>query len=81
MSIRGKAFIAGVYEHPRREIPDRTLTEIQADVALGALADAGLSIGDVDGYFCDSSAGFGPLTMIEYLGLSCSYVDSTETGG
>ena len=81
MGIRGKAFIVGAYEHPRREIPDRTLTQIHADVALGALADAGLSIGDVDAYFCDSGAGFGPITMAEYLGLRCSYVDSTETGG
>ncbi len=81
MSIRGKAYIVGAFEHPRREIPDRSLTQIHADVALGALADAGLSLGDVDAYFCDSGAGFGPLSMAEYLGLRCSIVDSTETGG
>ncbi len=82
MSIRGKAHIAGVYEHPRREIPDRTLAEIHAEVAAGALADAGLDFDDVDAFFCDGSApGMGPLSMVEYLGLRCSYVDSTETGG
>jgi acetyl-CoA C-acetyltransferase len=73
--------IAGAFEHPRREIPDRTVPQIHAEVALGALGDAGLTLGDVDAYFCDSSAGFGPLSMAEYLGLRCSYVDSTETGG
>src|SRR2546423_1265339 len=38
MSLRAKAFIAGAYEHPRRDIPDRTVAEIHAEVALGALA-------------------------------------------
>ena len=43
MSIRGKAYIAGIYEHPRRDIPDRTLAQIHAELALGAVADAGLT--------------------------------------
>jgi len=81
VSIRGKALIAGAYEHPRREIPDRTVPQIHAEVAVGALGDAGLALSDVDAYFCDSSAGFGTLSMAEYLGLRLSYVDSTETGG
>ena len=82
MSIRGKAFIAGVYEHPLREIPDQTIAQIHTQCCLGALADAGLSLSDVDAYFCaGDSPGFGGLSMAEYLGLSCSYIDSTETGG
>jgi acetyl-CoA C-acetyltransferase len=83
MTIRGKAFVAGVYEHPRREIPDRSLAQIHAEVALGALADAGLTLDDVDGYLCAGDApGFGPLSMADYLGLDkLSYLDSTETGG
>ena len=82
MSIRGQAIIAGAYEHPRREIPDRTVAQIHHEVAAGALADAGLTFADVDGYLCDSTApGFGPVSMSEYLGLSPRYIDSTETGG
>ena len=82
MGIRGKAVIVGAFEHPRREIPDRTIAQIHHEVAAGALADAGLTLADVDGYFCDSTApGFGPVSMAEYLGLSARYVDSTETGG
>ena len=81
MTIRGQASIAGVYEHPRREIPDRSIPQLHAEVALGAVADAGLSLADVDAYFCDSAAGFGPISMVEYLGLHPRYVDSTETGG
>src|SRR6201994_2905893 len=81
MSIRGKAFIAGVYEHPLREIPDRASSQIHAEVAFGALADAGLTLADVDGYFTDSAHGFGGLSMADYLGLKLKHIDSTETGG
>jgi acetyl-CoA C-acetyltransferase len=82
MSIKGRAVIVGAYEHPRREIPDRTVAQIHQEVAAGALADAGLSFDDVDAYLCDSTApGFGPVSMAEYLGLAPRYVDSTETGG
>ncbi|HWM19840.1 MAG TPA: thiolase domain-containing protein [Ilumatobacteraceae bacterium] len=82
MTLRGAASIVGAYEHPLREIPDSTLAEIHADVALGALADAGLALADVDAYFCDGEApGLGPLSMAEYLGLRCRYADSTEFGG
>jgi acetyl-CoA C-acetyltransferase len=81
VTLRGSAFIVGAYEHPRREIPDRSTAQIHAEVALGALADAGLSLADVDAYFCDSSAWLGALSMTEYLGLKCRHVDSTETGG
>ena len=49
MTTRGKAHIAGVYEHPLRTIPDKTVPQIHAEVALGALADAGLTMADVDG--------------------------------
>jgi acetyl-CoA C-acetyltransferase len=81
MSIRGKAYIAGVYEHPLRVIPDRSSSQIQAEVAFGALADAGLTLADVDGYFTDSAHGFGGLSMADYLGLKLKHIDSTETGG
>jgi acetyl-CoA C-acetyltransferase len=80
--IRGKAFIAGAFEHPRRDIPDLTVAEIHAAVALGALEDAGLTLADVDGYFCDSTfPGMGAMSMAGYLGLRLSFADSTELGG
>ncbi|HVV22355.1 MAG TPA: thiolase domain-containing protein [Pseudonocardiaceae bacterium] len=75
------AVIAGVYEHPLREIPDRSVAQIHTEVALGALADAGLELSDVDGYFCDSTAPGGLLGMADHLGLHPTYLDSTETGG
>ncbi len=83
MSIRGQAHVAGAYEHPDRVIPDKSVSQVHAEVALGALADAGLAMSDVDAYFCAGDApGFGPLSMADYLGLKkLRYVDSTETGG
>jgi len=83
MTIRGKAFITGAYEHPLRDIPDRSTPQVHAEVAIGALADAGLTLDDVDAYFCAGDApGFGALSMADYLGLKkLSYLDSTEMGG
>jgi len=83
MTIRGKARIAGAYEHPDRKIPDKSVAQVHAEVALGALADAGLTMSDVDAYFCSGDApGFGPISMADYLGLNrLRYMDSTETGG
>ncbi|MGI9616361.1 MAG: thiolase domain-containing protein [Acidimicrobiales bacterium] len=82
MSIRGKAFIAGAFEHPGRKIPDQSLMEIHARVCVGALEDAGLKMSDVDAYFgAGDSPGFGTLSMMDYLGISATYIDSTEMGG
>lgn len=82
MSIRGRAFVAGVFEHPGRELPDTSIAQIHAEVATGALADAGLTLADVDGYFCASDApGFGGISMAEYLGIRPRYIDTTESGG
>jgi len=77
------ARIAGAYEHPDRKIPGKSIAQVHAEVALGALADAGLSVADVDAYFCAGDApGFGPVSMADYLGLKqLRFADSTETGG
>lgn len=81
MSIRNAAYVAGIYEHPGRDLPNHTIWDIHTEVAIGALADAGLSMGDVDALFCDGTAGFGVLTLCDHLGIRPKYVDSTETGG
>ena len=83
MSIKGKAYLAGVYEHPTRDAPDKTTAQLHAESARGALADAGLSFDDVDGYFCAGDApGFGAMSMVDYMGLkNVRHMDTTETGG
>ena len=82
MSLNGAAYIVGAYEHPTRKADDLSVVRLHADVAKGALEDAGLSKSDIDGYFCAGDApGLGATTMAEYLGLKLRHVDSTECGG
>lgn len=82
MARHAKAHIAGIYEHTTRKALDKTVPQLHAEVARGALADAGLSKDDVDGFFCDGSVpGLGGLALAEYMGLNLRYTDTTETGG
>lgn len=74
--------IVGIYEHPTRLATDQSVSQLHAEVARGALQDAGLSKSDIDGYFCASDApGIGPLSILEYMGLDVRYTDSTDIGG
>ncbi len=76
------AYIVGAFEHPTRLAPDKTVAQLHAEVAAGAIADAGLSKDDIDGYFCAGDApGPGALSIVDYLNLRARHVDSTETGG
>ena len=82
MTIKGAAYIAGAFEHPTRKADALSLAQLHAEVAKGALEDAGLTKDDVDGYFCAGDApGLGPLSMADYMGLKLRHVDTTETGG
>lgn len=82
MSLDGKAYIVGAYEHPTRKADDLSVARLHADVARGALEDAGLTKDDIDGYFCAGDApGLGATSMVEYMGLKVRHVDSTECGG
>ena len=82
MSLKNQACIVGIYEHPTRKAPDKTIAQLHAEVAHGALADAGLSFRDIDGYACAGDApGLGPLAMIDYMNLRVRHMDSTDTGG
>lgn len=82
MSIKRRACIAGVFEHPTRKAPDKTVAQLHAEVARGALADAGLTLADVDGYFCAGDApGLGANSIADYLGLNVRHIDTTDTGG
>jgi len=82
MSVKGKAYVVGAWEHPLRDIPHLSTAQVHAECAKGALEDAGLSFGDVDAYFCAGDApGFGAMSMADYMGLKLRHMDSTETGG
>ena len=82
MSLDGVACIAGAWEHPTRKATDKSVAQLHAECAAGALVDAGLTRADVDGYFCAGDApGMGPLSMVDYLNLRVRHVDATDIGG
>src|SRR5271169_4403901 len=83
MSLKRKAAIAGVYEHPTRFAPDKSMFQLQAEAARGALADAGLTIKDVDGLLSTGigMSAMGVIGLADYLNLTPNYIDSTSIGG
>jgi acetyl-CoA C-acetyltransferase len=88
MATDSGVYVAGAFEHPTREAPEKSTEQLHAEVARGALDDAGLSSGDVDGYltagvpeYQDGRPSLTPLIMADYLGLDPSFVDMTDTGG
>lgn len=81
-SLNGAAVIVGAFEHPGRRLPGYSLAQVHQEVISGALKDAGLTLADVDGFFCDSTApGYGALDLMQHLGLQCTYSESSEMGG
>jgi acetyl-CoA C-acetyltransferase len=82
MTIKGKAYIVGAYEHPLRKAPNTSVAQLHAEVAKGALEDAGLTKDDIDGYFCAGDApGANVWSMANYMNLKLRHVDSTDMGG
>lgn len=82
MSRHAAAYIVGAYEHPLRNAPDTSVAQLHAEVAAGALADAGLTKEDIDGFFCGPDApGTGPLSLADYMNLNLRHVDTTNTSG
>lgn len=83
----GEVAVVGVCESARRKAPGVHPYAIHAEVIRGALQDAGLEIGDVDG-FCtvasmpteggrDMDLG----ELAEYVGIRPRWFDSTDIGG
>jgi acetyl-CoA C-acetyltransferase len=83
MSVKGKAYIVGAYEHPLRKAPNHSVSQLHAECAKGALEDAGLTKNDIDGYFCAGDApGANVWSMANYMNLKqLKHVDSTDMGG
>ncbi len=76
------AAIAGVAESDLGVVPDKSALQLQAEAAREALADAGLTVHDVDGVFTASSDDWAPsMRIAEYLGIRPRHTDSTNIGG
>ena len=83
MSLSRKTAVAGVFEHPTRFAPDKSLFQIMAESVRGALDDAGLTIKDMNG-LCTTGiglSGMGIVGFCDYLNLTPNFVDSTSIGG
>jgi acetyl-CoA acetyltransferase len=81
-TLRGSAAIVGVATFGNGEAPGFTDMELLARSAHAAVADAGLTLRDIDG-LCTASASatMWAMPVIEHLGLNPRYVDSTMLGG
>ena len=80
--LRGSAAIAGVGLFGNGESPGYTDMELLAIAAHRAVADAGLTMADIDG-LCTASvlSTMWPMPVIEYLGLNPTFIDGTMLGG
>ncbi len=59
-------------------IPEMSELQLQADAALNAVADAGLTAADIDGI---ATAGEPPDALAQYLGITPEWIDGTLIGG
>ncbi|OJZ75983.1 thiolase [Mycobacterium paraffinicum] len=83
MTTRGTATIVGVADEVSATgVIDVPLRELEARVITAALADAGLSLRDVDG-LCTCTGGtlMHSVELAEYLGIAPRFTDATQTGG
>lgn len=82
-ALRGSVAVVGVGEAGIPVMPDgSTPVDAMALAAARAVADAGLTLRDVDGVFAAGLQLFMPtLSLSEYLGLTPRYSDSTQVGG
>ena len=70
-SFSGSIAIAGVHEYESRWAPDKTSFQIMAECTREALADAGLRLEDVDGFFgaTMTMGAMGMVQLSEYLNI------------
>jgi acetyl-CoA C-acetyltransferase len=82
-SLTRRAAVVGAYEFPARVIPGYTEPRLEAECAMAALNDAGLTLGDVDGYFGVTAPveSASATTMCDYLNINPKIVGDTNIGG
>ena len=81
--LRGAAAIVGVADaaDASGQIPG-TVPQIEARMIREALADAGLTLADVDGVAVNNPVGWAAsLELAERLGITPRWTDTTQTGG
>ncbi|MBC7954528.1 MAG: thiolase, partial [Cytophagales bacterium] len=80
--LRGSVAVVGVGHAGIGEAPGFTPMELLAQAAARAVADAGMTMQDIDGLAtCASGATMWAMNATEYLGLRPRFVHSTMLGG
>ncbi|MEO1292794.1 MAG: acetyl-CoA acetyltransferase [Pseudomonadota bacterium] len=81
-SLRAKAACIGLATTGSPEAPGRNSVELMAEASLAALADAGLSLADVDGLFAaNATQSMAAVSLAEYLGIRPVFSDGSNIGG
>lgn len=82
MSLRGSIAITGVATAGCGEAPGMSEIELLGLAARAAVADAGLSMRDIDG-LCTANLNIAmwPLNVVEYLGIRPAFIEGTNIGG
>ena len=73
--------IVGVADLDPKLIAGRSVHSLHTEAIMLALADAGLTLDDVDGFATTGVGGFPATEMSEYLGIHPSWTDSSSAGG
>jgi acetyl-CoA acetyltransferase len=84
MSLRGAAAVVGVAELAPTRTTEETQLTLMARVATAAIADAGLTLGEVDGLILAPTPGitqFAPAAIAEHLGLRVRFAELVDLGG
>jgi acetyl-CoA acetyltransferase len=80
--LRGRTAIVGVGQAGFGQAHGYTEQEVLAQAAMAAIADAGLSLKDIDGITtCSSLSTMWGMSVVEYLGIRPTFLDSTMIGG
>lgn len=81
-NLRGSVAVVGVGLAGIGEAHGRTDMELMIEAAQKAVADAGLSMRDIDGLATSAiGASMWALPTVEYLGIRPKFIDSTMLGG
>jgi acetyl-CoA acetyltransferase len=85
VTLKQAAAIVGIAETPVGKVPGRTTTELYADAVVGAVADAGLTLEDVDGLITGNARFESYLyhadMVAEYLNIQPPHAINVSTGG
>lgn len=81
-SLRGSTAVVGVGLSRFGDLSGRTHMEIMGEAVHQALAEAGLSIHEVDGIFASNFVDqLAPLVVAEYFGIKPDFMDGSNIGG